>query len=170
MRRSRSTTKLWSQNYSPAGSVVRELVYHKDTPGSTTCFFTESKKTVLAFISRRTHSPPSKGCTLCAGCSRYGACSGDGEICTHSVLFVCDGFTDHSSSLTLAHPRVCTTLAHSIFSCQAWTVRATIPPPPLCKSGALPNELTARRATTESRTRDLHRTRMMLYQLSYCSR
>ena len=116
--------------------------------GSTTCFFTESKKTVLVFISRRTHSPPSKGCTLCAGCSRYGACSGDGEICTHSDLFVCDGFTDHSSSLTLAHPLVCTILAHDLFSCQAWTVRATIPPPPLCKSGALPNELTARRATT----------------------
>lgn len=37
-------------NYIPAGTVARTLVYHKDTPASTTCFFTESKKTVLDFI------------------------------------------------------------------------------------------------------------------------
>ena len=29
---------------------MRIPVYHKDTPASTTCFFTENKKTVLDFI------------------------------------------------------------------------------------------------------------------------
>lgn len=80
--------------------------------------FHRKQENCPGFYPRRTHSPPSKGCTLCAGCSRYGACSGRGEIRTRMPYRRRLQRRGLSSYPILSRCRTCTTVPHYLFSCQ----------------------------------------------------
>lgn len=78
--------------------------------------FHRKQENCPGFYPRRTHSPPSKGCTLCAGCSRYGACSGGGGTRTHEAE--ASTLQAEPFAARVTPPCTCTILAHSLFSCQ----------------------------------------------------